>query len=81
MPLVQDNQHPQDHEERRLLELFEKCHAESLAAADELANPRCSMLYPTYKRLADALAAIQLRSHDLKLAIRAHRKRMRDGGK
>jgi hypothetical protein len=71
----------QDNEERRLLALGEECHTEKLAASDKLSNPRRSLLYPTYMRLADELAAIKLKCHRIFLAIREHRrKRERDAG-
>jgi hypothetical protein len=80
-PTAQDAQLPQDDETRRLLAAREACRAKELAAADQLSKPRHSMLYPAYMRLVDALGAVRLRSNEITLAIRAHRKEMRDEGK
>jgi hypothetical protein len=57
---------------------YEACNREKLAAADQLSNPRHSMLYPAYKRLVDMLAAIRLKCDEKWFAVRAHRKKMRD---
>ena len=74
-----DPQLAQD-EDRRLLAEYESCHTETLAAADQLSNPRHSMLYPAYKRLVDTLAAIRLKCNGKWFELRAHRKKMRDEG-
>jgi hypothetical protein len=76
-PTVQDAQLPQDEETRRLLAAFEACRAEELAAANQLSKPRHSMLYPAYTRLLDALGAVRTKCNDIRLAIRAHRKKRR----
>ena len=73
--MTQDNP---DNEERRLLADYEGCHTEKLAAADQLSNPRHSMLYPAYKRLVDTLTAIRLKCDEKWFAVGAHRKKMRD---
>jgi hypothetical protein len=73
--VTQDNQ---DNEERRLLALSEEYHAEKLAAADKLSNPRRSLLYPVYMQLAENLAAIKLKCHGIILTIREHRRKKRD---
>ena len=65
-------------EDHRLLAEYESCHAEKLATVHQLANPRHSMLYPAYKRLVDALEAIRVKCKEKWLAVRAHRKKMRD---
>ena len=80
-PTAQDAQLPQDDETRRLLAASEACRAEELAAADQLSKPRHSMLYPAYTRLVDALGAVRTKCNDIRVAIRAHRKQMRDEGK
>jgi len=80
-PTAQDAQLPQDDETRWLLTAFEACRAKELAAADQLSKPRHSMLYPAYTRLVDALGAVRLKCNDIRLAIRAHRKELRDKGK
>jgi hypothetical protein len=80
-PLPQDAQLAQDDETRRLRAAFEACQAEELAAADQLSKPRHSLLYPAYTRLVDALGAARLKCNDIRLAIRAHRKEMRNEGK
>jgi hypothetical protein len=79
--VVQDTKLPRDDEERRLLADYEACNTEKLAAADQLSNPRHSMLYSAYKQLAETLAAIRLKCNEKWLAVRAHRKKMRDEGK
>jgi hypothetical protein len=80
-PVGQDTQLSRDDEERRLLADYEECHTEKLAAADQLSNPRHSMLYPAYKRLVDTLTAIRIKCDQKWFAVRAHRKKMRDEGK
>jgi DNA repair ATPase RecN len=80
-PFPQDAQLPQDDETRRLRAAFEACRAEELAAADQLSKPRHSVLYPAYTRLLAALGAVRLKCNDIRLAIRAHRKELRDKGK
>jgi hypothetical protein len=67
-------------EDHRLLAEYESCHAEKLAAVHQLQNPRRSMLHVAYKRLVDALEAIRVKCKEKWLAVRAHRKRMRDEG-
>jgi hypothetical protein len=79
--MLQDAQLLQDDETRRLLAALEACRAKELAAADQLSKPRHSMLYPAYMRLVDALGAIRLKCNEKRLALRAHRKKMRDEGK
>jgi hypothetical protein len=80
-PIAQDAPLPQDDETRRLRATFEACRAEELTAADLLSKPRHSLLYPAYTRLVDALGAVRLKCNDIRLAIRAHRKKMQDEGK
>jgi hypothetical protein len=67
-------------EDRRLLAEYESCHAEKLATAHQLLNPRHSMLHSAYKRLVDALEALRLKCKEKWLAVTAHRKKMRDEG-
>jgi hypothetical protein len=76
--VAQDTKLPRDAEERRLIADYEACDREKLAAADQLSNPRHSMLYPAYKRLVNTLAAIRLKCDEKWFAVRAHRKKMRD---
>jgi len=80
-PTAQDAQLPQDDETRRLLAAFEACRAKELAAADQSSKPRHRMLYPAYARLVDALGAVRLNCNAIRLAIRAHRKELRDKGR
>src|ERR1019366_6611630 len=65
----------------RLVAAFEAGRANELAAAYQLSKPRHSMLYPAYTRLVDAFGAVRLKCNDIRLAIRAHRKELRDKGK
>jgi hypothetical protein len=80
-PVAQDTQLPRDDEERRLISDAEACRAKELAAADQLSHPRHSMLYPAYKRLADALGVIRLMCSEKTRAVWAYRKKMQDKGK
>ena len=80
-PCEQDTQFLRDDEESRLLAEYEACHAEQLAAAEQLSNPRHSMLYPTYARLVKALAAIRLKCSEKWFAVRAYRRKMQHEGK
>jgi hypothetical protein len=67
-------------EDRRLLAEYESCHTEKLSAVNQLRNPRHNMLYPAFKRLADALEALRVKCKEKWQAVRAHRKKMRDEG-
>jgi hypothetical protein len=64
-------------EDRRLLAIFEDLRAKELAAQDLLVNPRESMLYPKYKLLQAAVTVLRLKCDQVRLAIRAHRKKIR----
>jgi hypothetical protein len=79
-PVAQDTQLPRD-EERRLLAISVACSAEERAVADQLLHPRHSLLYPEYMRLVDAYQAIRIECRGKWLAVRTHRKKMRDEGK
>ena len=59
-PVAQDTQLPRDDEERRLVAVSESCCAKEHATADELLNPRHSLLHPEYMKLLDALRAIRV---------------------
>ena len=61
-------------EDHRLLAEYESCHAEKLAAA------RHSMLHVAYERLVDTLGVIRAKCKEKWIAVRTHRKRMRDEG-
>ena len=80
-PIAQDAQLPQDDETRRLLAAFQARLAQELAAAAPGLNPRHSIPNPAYTRLVDALGPERLKCNDIRLAIRAHHKEMRDKGK
>ena len=41
----------------------------------------CVNLHPAYTRPVDALGAVRLKCNDIRLAIKAHRKELRDKGK
>jgi hypothetical protein len=73
----QDAQLPRDDEEHRLLAVFEACSAKQVAPSNQLSHPRHSMLYPAYVRLMDVITAIGLMCNEIRLAFRAHRKKMR----
>jgi len=67
-----------DEEEHRLLAISEKCRSDESAATNAITNPPQSLLYSEYQRLLDALRAIRLKCHQSRIALRAHRHRMRD---
>jgi hypothetical protein len=64
---------PRDRKEDRLLESSASLDIEEKAAARELSHPSHSMLYPEYKRRAEALEAIRIKCAEKKRAIRAAR--------
>jgi hypothetical protein len=67
-----------DTEEVRLLESSATWHAEEKVVAHQLSRPRHSMLYPEYKRLAEALEALRVKCAQKSRAVWAHRQKMRD---
>jgi hypothetical protein len=69
---------PRD-EERRLLEISEKCQAQERAIGDQLLHPRHSMLYPEAMRLTNAFQSIRIECKEKWLAFREYRKKMREG--
>jgi hypothetical protein len=74
--VAQDTQIPQD-EERRLLAISEECSAQEQAAAYQLLHSH-SLPYPAYMRLADAYQFLRIESKEKWLAVRTHRRKMRD---
>jgi hypothetical protein len=68
---------PRD-EERRLLEISEKCRAQERAIGDQLLHPRHSMLYPEALRLWDAYQSIRIDCKEKWLAFRAYQEKMRE---
>jgi hypothetical protein len=75
--MAQDTQTLQD-EERRLLAISLACSAQEDAAADQLLHSR-RLPYPAYMRLADAYQSLRVESKEKWLAVRTHRRKMRDG--
>jgi hypothetical protein len=61
-----------------MLESSATWHGEEKAAAHRLSHPRYSMLYPEYKRLAEALEALRVKCAQKRWAVWAHRQKMRD---
>jgi hypothetical protein len=68
---------PED-KELELLASLEISMTHERVAAEQLANPRHSMLYPAYKRLANAREALRVKCHEKSLAIRMHRSRNKE---
>ena len=66
---------PRERKEDRLLESSASLDIEEKAAARELSHPSHSMLYPEYKRRAEALEAIRIKRAEKRRAIRAARNR------
>jgi hypothetical protein len=69
---------PIDAEEVRMLESSATWHADEEVAAHQLSHPLHSMLYPEYKRLAQALEALRVKCAHKRWAIWARRQKMRD---
>jgi hypothetical protein len=67
---------PRD-EERRLLEISEKCQAQQRAIGDQLLHPPHSMLYPEALRLSNAFQSIRIECKEKWLAFRAYQKQIR----
>jgi hypothetical protein len=70
-----------DNDEIRLVAASAACRANEISVAAELSHPRHSMLYPAYLHLTNTLEAIRIRCREITLALRAHRKKMRDESK
>jgi hypothetical protein len=75
--MAQETKLPKD-EERRLLTASEECFGKQRALADQLLNPRRSMLYPEVMRLTNAFQSIRIECKKKWLALRAYQKKMRD---
>jgi hypothetical protein len=75
--MAQDAQLARDME-RQLLAISETCIAREHAAAAQLLDPRHSLTYPAYVRMVDAYEALRTESKGKRLAVIAHRKKMRD---
>ena len=76
-PVAQDSQLQRD-EERRLLAISEACRVKERAAADQFLHPRHGLPYPAYIGLVDTFQSIRIECKEKWLALRAHRKKMRD---
>jgi hypothetical protein len=68
-------------EEERLLTIAAAWRTNELIVADQLADPRHSMLYPEVKKLKETLAGFTLEYKRAKLAVKAHRKKMAESNK
>ena len=75
--MAKPGQPVRDEEELRLLTIAEACRSEESAASDALTNPHHSLLYAEYQRLVEALRATRLKSHQSRMALRAHQHKMR----
>ena len=58
--------------------VLDVCHAAEVAAAHRLEHPRRSMLVPAWKRMNATLQHAREMCRAALLAVRAHRKRMRE---
>jgi hypothetical protein len=74
--MVQDTQLARDME-RQLLAISEACIAQEHAAAAQLLDPHHSLKYPAYMRMVDAYQALRTESKGKRLAVTAHREKMR----
>jgi hypothetical protein len=75
--MAKPSQPVRDEEELRLLAIADACRSEEIAASDALTNPHQSLVYSEYQRLVEALRAIRLKSHESRIALKAHRYKMR----
>jgi hypothetical protein len=73
-----DTESSRDKEEDRLLESSALWHAKEQIAAHQLSHPPHSMLYPEYRRMADALEALRRKCVEKRNAVRAYRQKMRN---
>src|ERR1700737_258086 len=69
---------PREPEEVGMLESSATWHAKEKVAAHQLSHPRHSMLYPEYKRLAEALEALRVKCAQKRWAVWARRQKMQD---
>jgi hypothetical protein len=60
--------------EKRLAEQLRQCHEECVAASYELRNPRKSIFFEEYKKLAEKAKAHEASCHEVRLALRKYRK-------
>ena len=74
--MADQRQPARDEEELRLLGIAEACRSEEIAASDLLTHPHQSLLYAEYQRLVEELRAVRLKSHQSRIALRAHRHKM-----
>jgi len=79
-PVAQHTKLPPDDEEWRLIAISEACRVQERLAADQLLQPHHNLPYPAYIRLLDKYQAIRLESKQKKLALSAHRKKVRGQG-
>jgi hypothetical protein len=79
-PVAQDTQ-LQRAEELRLLAISEACSAREHAAANQLLHPPSGLPHPAYMRLVDTFQSVRVECKEKWLAVRAHRKKMREEGK
>jgi hypothetical protein len=61
-------------EETRLVEQLRQCHEECVEAAKELRNPGRIIFFEEYKKLAEKAKVHQAKCHEVRLALRKHRK-------
>jgi hypothetical protein len=69
---------PDHAEARRLLAIAEECRSEENAVANALTHPPQSLVYSEYQRLSEVLKAKRLKSHQSRIALRAHQHKMRN---
>jgi hypothetical protein len=75
--MMKDERFPADDDEGRLLlAVLEDSHARHDIVAEQLRNPRQSLLYPAYQRLENVPEALRVKCDDARSALWAHRKRI-----
>lgn len=73
-----NHRQPVDEEELRRLAMSETCRSEEIAASDALTHAPHSLVYSEYQRLVQSLRALRLKSHQSRIALRAHQHRRQD---
>lgn len=73
-----NTKHPLDDEGCRLLALYEASNSKEIVATYQLLYLGRSLPHETYMKLAGALRSLQTECNDKRLAVGAHRKKMRE---
>jgi hypothetical protein len=75
--MAKHKQPVRDEEEYRLIGIADACRSYESAAANALSHPPNGLVYSEYQRLLDALRVTRLKSHQSRIALRAHQYNMR----